>query len=111
MASDQLALAVVPCTQLRRAAEMDVIWCNVVMAVLLLLVIFGSNGSAAQQQLQYGYYDATCPDAEEIARQALRLYFTIDPTSSAAILRVSFHDCQVQVVATFDPAAMSIPVI
>ncbi|CAM6008249.1 unnamed protein product [Sphagnum balticum] len=65
------------------------------MSVMLLL-IFGFAMRPTKGQLQYGYYDTTCPDAEEIARTALHLYFTTDLTSPASILRVSFHDCQVQ---------------
>lgn len=73
-------------------------WWNA-MSVMLLL-IFGFAMRPTEGQLQYGYYDTTCPDAEEIARTALHLYFTTDLTSPASILRVSFHDCQVQVMKT-----------
>ncbi|CAM6077588.1 unnamed protein product [Sphagnum tenellum] len=62
----------------------------------LMLFFFFSTVGRTSGQLEYGFYDATCPNVEETARQVLQLYFTTDPTSSASILRLSFHDCQVQ---------------
>ncbi|CAM6025985.1 unnamed protein product [Sphagnum balticum] len=62
----------------------------------LMLFFFFSTVGRTSGQLEYGFYDATCPNVEETARQVLQLYFTSDLTSSASILRLSFHYCQVQ---------------
>jgi hypothetical protein len=64
----------------------------------LMLFFFFSSVGRTSGQLEYEFYDATCPNVEETARQVLQLYVTTDPTSSASILRLSFHDCQVQVL-------------
>ncbi|KAH7366543.1 hypothetical protein KP509_18G083700 [Ceratopteris richardii] len=43
-----------------------------------------------------GFYSATCPKAETIIQQEVQSRFNSDPTISAALLRMFFHDCFVQ---------------
>ncbi len=75
-------------------------WSNVFFSsvMYLMLFFFFRTVGRTSGELEYGFYDATCPNVEETARQVLQLYFTTDPTSSASIRRLSFHDCQVQVL-------------
>lgn len=55
-----------------------------------------SNGGG----LQYDFYRDTCPDAEEIVRRSMARIHTQHPEVSAALLRLMFHDCFIQVSST-----------
>lgn len=48
------------------------------------------------QSLSYEFYKESCPQVENIVRAALQSIHIIDPTSAPALLRLLFHDCQVQ---------------
>ncbi len=61
-----------------------------VTPVLLLLV--GSTGG-----LRVGYYDKSCPIAEDVVKFAVGAYHLTDPFFAAGILRMHFHDCWVRV--------------
>ncbi|KAF7147732.1 hypothetical protein RHSIM_Rhsim03G0048900 [Rhododendron simsii] len=47
-------------------------------------------------QLQIGFYNSTCPQAELIVRQVIQQQFETDDTITAALLRMHFHDCFVR---------------
>uniref|UniRef100_A0A7N0ZRJ5 Peroxidase n=1 Tax=Kalanchoe fedtschenkoi TaxID=63787 RepID=A0A7N0ZRJ5_KALFE len=46
--------------------------------------------------LSYNFYEQSCPQAEDIVRDAMRAVFMADPAAPPALLRLMFHDCQVQ---------------
>lgn len=50
---------------------------------------------ASQNAGSPDYYATTCPNAESIVRNTLSASFTRDVTSPAAMIRLLFHDCQV----------------
>ncbi|KAJ1285083.1 hypothetical protein BS78_03G254200 [Paspalum vaginatum] len=43
--------------------------------------------------LVFGFYDETCPDAEEIVSSTVRKLYHADPNVAAALVRLFFHDC------------------
>ncbi|WVZ69086.1 hypothetical protein U9M48_017930 [Paspalum notatum var. saurae] len=43
--------------------------------------------------LVFGFYDDTCPDAEEIVSSTVRKLYHADPNVAAALVRLFFHDC------------------
>lgn len=47
--------------------------------------------------LRVGFYNASCPRAEEIIRQVVQEQFSKDSSITAAFLRMHFHDCFVKV--------------
>ncbi|KAH7372560.1 hypothetical protein KP509_17G009900 [Ceratopteris richardii] len=58
---------------------------------LLWLLCFLFGQAAA---LSYDYYASTCPNVEDIVRSAMRGIF-VDIRAPAAMIRLAFHDCQV----------------
>ncbi|KAL6970222.1 peroxidase [Sarracenia purpurea var. burkii] len=71
----------------------------VVVVLGVSLFWFGVEGGLGvlSVPLSYGFYERKCPEVEEIVRVGLQSISLSDPTSPAALLRLMFHDCQVQV--------------
>ncbi|CAN1132013.1 Peroxidase 57, partial [Linum perenne] len=46
--------------------------------------------------LRVGHYRSTCPLAETIIRRVVERWHAVDPTITAALLRINFHDCFVK---------------
>nr|AMN14864.1 putative peroxidase 27 [Nepenthes mirabilis] len=51
---------------------------------------------ANSQELVLGFYNDTCPEAENIVNQVTALYIYNDSTLAPALLRLTFHDCFVR---------------
>ncbi|CAI9105657.1 OLC1v1004635C1 [Oldenlandia corymbosa var. corymbosa] len=67
-----------------------------VTLVSLLLAFSGHYCSNAASPLQVGFYQGKCganADVEEIVAGAVKAHFASDPTITAALLRLHFHDC------------------
>ncbi|CAD5321976.1 unnamed protein product [Arabidopsis thaliana] len=60
--------------------------------LLLLLFIF----PVALAQLKFKFYSESCPNAETIVENLVRQQFARDPSITAALTRMHFHDCFVQ---------------
>ncbi|RCU61451.1 hypothetical protein SETIT_J003200v2 [Setaria italica] len=67
-----------------------------VVPVALLLLVLCTGSSSAAGQLDVGYYNKTCPAAEEIVRNETAAAVTASPDLAAALLRLHYHDCFVQ---------------
>ena len=61
------------------------------LSLLVLVVVASASATAAQ--LQYGYYNTSCPGLEDLVREELLALFAADVTLPAGLLRLHFHDC------------------
>ena len=68
------------------------------LVVALLAAVLGASAGAGQQ-LDVGYYSKTCPAAEDIVRNETAAAVRESPDLAAALLRLHYHDCFVQVPA------------
>lgn len=69
------------------------------LGLTLALALFFFFKSYCFEALQYGFYDGKCgsSDVEDIVHGVANSWCNIDPTRSAALLRMQFHDCFVKV--------------
>lgn len=65
--------------------------------VLLLMVALFATLSTTQAQLVTGFYQTSCPNAENVITSAVNSAFNIRAASAAGVLRIHFHDCFVKV--------------
>ncbi|KAL2459724.1 Peroxidase 29 [Forsythia ovata] len=65
-----------------------------IVAVFFSLIFRSTFAYAGS--LSFNFYEQSCPLVEHVVRTSLRSISLTDPTTPAAILRLLFHDCQVQ---------------
>jgi peroxidase len=63
---------------------------------LTFVVAASLLASFARAELQYNFYNTSCPDVETLVRDALTEVFAADSTIRAGLLRLHFHDCFVR---------------
>ncbi|KAI5084610.1 hypothetical protein GOP47_0000779 [Adiantum capillus-veneris] len=61
--------------------------------IFLLLILIST---ACKAQLNYNFYGSSCPNLAGLVRATITANLVRDPTVPAALLRLFFHDCQVQ---------------
>lgn len=63
--------------------------------LLVVLVVASSTlmMDTTTAQLQYDFYNTTCPGVEDLVRDELLALFAADVTLPAGLLRLHFHDC------------------
>ncbi|XP_062190388.1 peroxidase 1-like [Phragmites australis] len=61
-----------------------------------LVLLVAASASVARADLQYDFYNTSCPGVEKLVRDELALKFAADVTLPAALLRLHFHDCFVR---------------
>ncbi|XP_021766852.1 peroxidase 29-like [Chenopodium quinoa] len=69
-------------------------WRVIHLSIVILSLCATKN--EAYNQLDYNYYETSCPFLEDIVRKEMLSIFATDVSSPAAFLRLLFHDCQVQ---------------
>lgn len=64
--------------------------------IAALTIVLAS--ATTQAQLQLGFYHRSCPKAESLIREFVQDHIPNAPSLAAALLRMHFHDCFVQVI-------------
>ncbi len=54
--------------------------------------------AASTSPLQVGFYARSCPTAESLIQNATQAKWNVNRTITTGLLRISFHDCFVQVI-------------
>ncbi|KAL3828577.1 hypothetical protein ACJIZ3_017379 [Penstemon smallii] len=64
-------------------------------AMLALVLVFGAFLSAQCHPLEVGFYRGKCrsADVEAVVSGVIKEWYKKDPTITAALLRMQFHDC------------------
>ncbi|KAM6572685.1 hypothetical protein CsatA_016765 [Cannabis sativa] len=66
------------------------------LVFLQLLLVASIFERATAQGLKIGFYQHTCPTAENVIKKTTSKYISRFPTLAAALLRMHFHDCFVR---------------
>lgn len=70
------------------------------MGILLVIIVTFFIGTC-DGQLAFRFYAQTCPNAESIVLSVVQDAIARDPTVAAALLRLHFHDCFVEVSLSY----------
>ncbi|XP_074364739.1 peroxidase 44-like [Apium graveolens] len=67
-----------------------------ISVILIFSLATISFSTVVMADLQVGFYNSTCPNAESIVQQVVQNRLRTDPSITAALLRMHFHDCFVR---------------
>jgi NaMN:DMB phosphoribosyltransferase len=84
--------------EIKMAAAAPVV---VVVTMMVLAAVVGSASAAEDDgwKLRQGFYDQSCPRAEQIVKHYVEQHVPHAPSIAATVLRTHFHDCFVRVRA------------
>ncbi|VAH13837.1 unnamed protein product [Triticum turgidum subsp. durum] len=68
----------------------------VVLMAFMAAALSSVSMAAGPAGLQHGFYNSSCPKAEDTVRNVVQGMIRNDPTMGAAFVRLFFHDCLVR---------------
>lgn len=68
------------------------------LSVFLFMEVIASGFRFGVDGLRMDYYIMTCPFGEQIVKNAVDRALHDDPTLAAALVRMHFHDCFIEVL-------------
>lgn len=90
------------CSSSQMGSSRGLSWSHAVTVIVMIAmtVLFHRHHVVQAQDIFVGFYDQTCPSAESIVTEVVKEATAKDPTVPAAMIRLLFHDCFVQVHIT-----------
>ena len=72
---------------------------TMIVALFVLILMILSVASISDGALQVGFYNGKCnsTDVEKIVSKVVKRHFFKDPSITASLIRMQFHDCFVHV--------------
>lgn len=64
---------------------------------LLMVSVLATLLTMSSADLQYDFYNSSCPNAETTIRNVVYSQIDANPSVAAALIRLLFHDCFVRV--------------
>jgi hypothetical protein len=76
-----------------------------VATIIVLAAVVGTASAAEDDsgKLRQGFYEQSCPRAEQIVRHYMEQHVPHAPSVAATLLRTHFHDCFVRVRTALSP--------
>lgn len=66
---------------------------------LVIVCVIVCSLCCVKSDLELGFYDNSCPNAEKIIQDYVKKHIANAPSFAAALLRMHFHDCFVRVIS------------